>query len=83
LAILGIDSKAPTSGQPLAGTNAALAGGAGPTMFTGADSTSLFNSIFNQNAANSIAAKNNQSALIGAGIGAVGNLAGGAMMGAI
>ncbi len=79
LAILGIDSKAPSAGQPLGSTGAGISSGVGPSIFSTGDSTSLFNTIFNQNAANSIAAKNNQTALIGAGIGAVGSLAGGAM----
>lgn len=79
LNILGMDSTAPNAGQPLTSTGAQFATNAGPTLFSSSDSTSLFNAIFNQNAANSIASKNNQTALIGAGIGAIGSLGGGAL----
>lgn len=64
--------------QNFLGGASAYGSAAGPTMFSTQDSTGLYNTIFNQQSAQSIADKNNQGALTGALIGAGGSILGGA-----
>ena len=81
LQAFGMASGAGTGqAQSFLGQGGGVAGGAGPSLFSPQDSSSLFSTIYNAQAAQNIASKNNQGALLGAGIGAAGSLGGAAIM---
>jgi hypothetical protein len=74
--LLGGTSTAPQQAQTLTGTGQSVSSNAGPTMMPTSDLESLFNMVYNAQAASNISDTNAAAGLCGAAAGAGGNMAG-------
>jgi hypothetical protein len=78
MATLGRPGMGTSQGNQLLGQSRSMLGGIGPQLFgSSIDANDVYNTNFNAAAANQLSAQNNQGAMVGAGIGAGGALAGG------
>ena len=83
MAILGRGSNAGAASHALVGQAGGVSAGAGPRLFNPESgyASDVYNTNYNAEAAARISAANNRSALIGAGIGAMGSFGGGYLAG--